>query len=125
MRAIFLCLTMLAGCAMQQVDPAITAEAQRPLTCASKQQCDLYWQRAQAYINLHSAYKIQSATDTILVTYGPAGTSRNLAYKLTKIPNADGSATIDVVIACDDYIIGCSPKAPGETISLKRYIRGI
>lgn len=119
----FIFTVLLAGCAMQKIDPAVLAESQVPLTCATKQQCDLYWQRAQAYINQHSAFKIQTATDTVLATYGPIDSSTNLTYNLTKIPKADGTATIDVNLSCSDFIIGCSPNAPTETINLKRFVQ--
>lgn len=124
MRSVLALLLAVSGCAsMEKIDPAIQSEASQPLVCGNKQQCDLYWQRAQAYVNQHSNYRVQSVTDNILTTYGPTGTSTDLAYRLTKVPNADGSATIEMTLGCSDYIIGCKPNSIVETANLKRYIR--
>jgi hypothetical protein len=117
---------ILAACATHKVDPAVSAEAAQPLTCASKQQCDLYWQRAQAYVNQHSAFRVQSVTDTTLVTFGPSsdfGSSTSLAYRISRVPSSDGSAVIEITLACGDHIVGCSPDAVTETANLKRFIR--
>ena len=112
----------LAGCATQPVDPALLAASKEPLTCANKEQCDSYWQRAQAYVSKNSTYPIQSVTDTVLTTEGPTYGSAGNAYHLIKVPNADGSATIEVQIACDNPF-GCRPDRTVETINLKRFVR--
>lgn len=108
---------------MQPENPEILAEAQKPLVCANKSDCDLYWQRAQAYINKHSAFRIDTVTDTVLSTYQPSTTSREVGYNLTRIPRADGTATIDVAVVCNERIMGCSPTATEETVSLKRFVQ--
>lgn len=115
-------LLFLAGCATQPVDPAMLAASKEPLTCANKEQCDFYWQRAQAYVSKNSTYRIQSVTDTVLTTDGPIYGSTELAYHLTKVPNADGSAVIEVQIACDNPF-GCHPDRIVEAVNLKRFVR--
>ncbi len=115
-------LLFLAGCATQPVDPAILAASKEPLTCANKEECDFYWQRAQAYVSKNSTYRIQSVTDTVLTTDGPIYGSAENAYHLIKVPNADGSATIEVQIACDNPL-GCHPDRTVEAINLKRFVR--
>jgi len=115
-------LLFLAGCATQPVDPAIVAASKEPLTCANKEECDSYWQRAQAYVSKNSNYPIQSVTDTVLKTDGPVYGSSDNAYHLIKVPNTDGSATIEVQIACDSPF-GCRPDRTVETINLKRFVR--
>jgi len=115
-------LLFLAGCAIQPVDPAILAASKEPLTCANKEECDFYWQRAQAYVSKNSTYRIQSVSDTVLTTDGPIYGSAENAYHLIKVPNADGSATIEVQIACDNPF-GCHPDRTVEAINLKRFVR--
>ena len=115
-------LLFLAGCATQPMDPAILAASKEPLTCANNEECDSYWQRAQAYVSKNSTYPIQSVTDTVLTTEGPIYGSAGNAYHLTKVPNADGSATIEVQIACDNPF-GCQPDRTMEIVNLKRFVR--
>jgi len=115
-------LLFLAGCATQPMDPAILAASKEPLTCANKEECDSYWQRAQAYVSKNSTYRIQSVSDTVLTTDGPIYGSAENAYHLIKVPNADGSATIEVQIACDNPF-GCQPDRTMEIVNLKRFVR--
>ncbi|HKQ23871.1 MAG TPA: hypothetical protein VJT81_05440 [Burkholderiales bacterium] len=115
-------LLILAGCATQPMDTAILAASKKPLTCSNKEECDSYWQRAQVYVRQNSTYPIQSVTDTVLTTDGPTYGSEGNAYHLTKVPNADGSATIEVQIACDNPL-GCHPDRTIETVNLKRFVR--
>lgn len=40
-----------AGCSTQgQVDPDVMQIATTPLTCSNKTECDVWWQRAQAWV---------------------------------------------------------------------------
>lgn len=126
---------LVCGCAEQQivVDPAIAAESKQPLICSDKQQCDLYWQRAQAYVNQHSVYRIQVVNDTLLATLGPTPGSNEMAYRLTRLSNPDGSATIDVAAVCDRPAFTCHTQACAEhacqperaSANLKRFVRGL
>lgn len=61
----------LSGCAVSQLTPAQLQEANDPLICSGKEECDLFWQRAQIYIANHSFWKIQIANDVVIQTYGP------------------------------------------------------
>ena len=115
-------LLFLAGCATQPMDPAILAASKEPLTCANKEQCDSYWQRAHDYVSKNSTYPIKSVTDTVLTTEGPTYGSAGNAYHLIKVPNADGSATIEVQIACNNPF-GCQPDRTMEIVNLKRFVR--
>lgn len=119
-------LPALAGCVLAQqieVDPTILAESQQPLACATRQECDLYWQRAQAYVNQHSEFRIQIATDAVISTYGP--TDARLSYNLTRVSNADGSAIINVSVNCVNDLYVCRPSPILDTRDLKRFVRGL
>jgi hypothetical protein len=91
MRYYFLGFACLVGCATLPDDPASNPEASAPLTCIGKEQCDLYWQRAQAWIANTSTYRISLATDALIETYGPYPGKRELAYRITRIPQGDGA----------------------------------
>lgn len=118
----WLWLVILAGCAT--TDPKLAEEAARPVPCATKQECDVYWQRAQIWITKNSPYRIQVVTDTVLSTYGPSGlSSPGPGYSLARVPNGtDGAATIEVSLQCPLAGFECS--YPDEVASLKRYMVG-
>lgn len=113
---------VLSGCASS---PKLTAdelaEANIPLICSDKAQCDLYWQRAQIWLVDNSKFKIQSTTDTVITTYGPAPYDPGLAYAITKIPDGENGATIRIKMGCGNAF-GCTPKAENAALSFKRYV---
>ncbi|MBS2111349.1 hypothetical protein KFZ36_26525 [Salmonella enterica subsp. enterica serovar Typhimurium] len=45
----------LTGCA-QNVSPQGAAQAQAPIYCENKQQCDAYWTKAKAWIEMNSGW---------------------------------------------------------------------
>lgn len=113
---------VLNGCATAPVDPSIAAAANEPLLCSDKKQCDFYWQRAQIWVTQNSGYRIQSATDTIIATYGPSNSKVELAHQIVRIPNEDGSARITIASGCDN-IFGCRPNKDVDTAAFKRYVK--
>jgi len=120
-------LAALSGCATQ-LPPEVEARARdasvAPLYCSDKAQCDLYWQRAQAWIAQNSQWRIRAATDTVIETFGPGRMNgMALAYQLTKIPEAGGGAEIVVRAGCVN-MFGCDAE-PWQAIAvLKEYIKG-
>jgi hypothetical protein len=114
---------VLGGCATAPDDPASNPEAAAPLACINKAQCDLYWQRAQAWIAANSAYRVQNVTDTVIQTYGPIGATFDLAYTVVKTPSADGSGRIAFICACGN-LIRCEPTKTQATIEFKRFVKG-
>ncbi|CAE6688673.1 hypothetical protein R69927_00241 [Paraburkholderia domus] len=119
-----LCLVGAAGCSTQgQVDPDVMQIATTPLTCSTKTECDVWWQRAQTWVTSHSKYKIESATDTLIQTAGPEGGKRALAYQITRTPNPDGTATIGFAAHCDGAM-GCKPNPWEAGADFKEYVRG-
>jgi hypothetical protein len=115
---VVLCAT-LAGCAARPTSPEIAAA---PLACANKAACDLAWQRTQAWIVSHSAYRLQIANDTVIETFGPFGGSTDLAFRAIKEPiNASGAAEIHVSANCDN-LIECFPHPTVAVAALKAYV---
>lgn len=117
-------LSVLAGCA---TSPALTQaeieELHKPLTCKDKNECDLLWQHAQVWLSANSGYRIQSATDTVISTYGPMNNSPTLAYQITKIPDGSGGARIAITGGCAN-IFGCIPRLENAALDFKRYVLG-
>lgn len=115
----------LAACGLMPVppdNPADSPEAAAPLTCSSRAQCDLYWQRAQAWIAGNSDYKIQTATDTVIQTFGPFNSRVVLAFSVIRVPNADGSGRITIAAACGTR--ECVPRRTDAIVAFKRYVSG-
>lgn len=122
-RALALALTVaLTSCTTTPDNPSANPEAVAPLICPSKPVCDTYWQRAQAWVASNSAWKIQTASDAIIQTYGPAYSRVDLAYTITRVPNADGSARIVIAANCDNFI-RCYPTRTDAIVSFKRFVR--
>lgn len=119
---VLLAVVALAGCAQ---GPRIqdNPEAMEPLVCANKTQCDAWWQRSQSWVAQNSYWKIQTASDAVIQTYGPGQSRVEMAYNITRSPNADGSARITISAACDN-IFGCTPKLLDAVLSFKRYVKG-
>ncbi|HEY3597378.1 MAG TPA: hypothetical protein VGL08_07690 [Paraburkholderia sp.] len=118
-----LCM-LAAGCSTRgQVDPDIMQIATAPLTCTSKAECDIWWQRARTWVTSHSSYEVTTATDSLIQTAGPDGGKRALAYQITKAPNNDGTATIGFAAHCDSSL-GCQPNPWQAGADFKLFVKG-
>lgn len=113
---------VLGACAQTPIDPRVEAESKVPLTCHDKATCDHYWQRAQAFVAMVSAYRIQTATDTLIITYGPFGSKVDLAYRIIRDVNANGSARIRMDARCDNFI-RCHPTPAEAFVAFKAYVQ--
>ena len=113
---------LLVGCATTPDNPASNAEAVAPLICNSKEQCDLYWQRAQAYVAATSGYRIRLANDTVIETFGPFGSKVDIAFKVTKVPENNSAARIYVNAFCDNFI-RCYPTRTDAIVGFKRFVK--
>ena len=113
----------LTGCAVRPpADPVFTARANAPLACKDKAQCDYFWQRAQVWISTRSAYKIQTATDVVIQTYGPVGVGLDLAHRAVRENNPDGSGRISIKAMCNNYI-RCDPPVEESQLKFKAYLQ--
>lgn len=113
---------MLAGCATRQIDPQSQREMQTPLVCKNAVQCDTWWKLAQVWVTQNSGYRIQTVTDSIIVTFGPIHSEMELAFTVTKSPRSDGSSEIVVRASCGN-IFGCRPDAVDAVVAFNRYLR--
>lgn len=104
----------LMGCSTPQ---PLTEKQLQDITapsCSTKAECDTMWQQSQVWIAQHSAWKLQTVTDTIIQTYGP-GDSTDVAYTITRIPLGGGINSISMRAACGN-LFGCVPRRPSEEI---------
>lgn len=115
---------LAAGCAAtNQVSPETMQQATAPLICHADDECALWWQRAQDWVTHHAAYKLQTASDTLIATAGPSGGSGKLAYQITKASNNDGTSTIGFAAHCNSAIDGCHPDPWRAAADFKRFVR--
>ncbi|MBS2218962.1 hypothetical protein KFZ07_25645, partial [Salmonella enterica subsp. enterica serovar 1,4,[5],12:i:-] len=92
----------------------VAAQAQAPIYCENKQQCDAYWTKAKAWIAMNSGWKIQMADETVIATYSPIGNSAILGYQVVKTPIGGERHEIVVQTACAN-MFGCIPNAIEQT----------
>jgi len=80
----------MAGCAVNKPPPASEAQIREyntPLVCEGKDQCDLYWRKAQAWVLMNAGYKLQMATDMVIETFSAKQYySTGWAMRVTRIP---------------------------------------
>jgi hypothetical protein len=100
----------LAGCAGQSslgaYRPDITAEERealsRPLECNGAEQCAFMWRRIQAWVATHAGYKIQTATDVVVETYGASRYSTGWALRILRVPVTPGLDRFLFAASCGD-----------------------
>jgi len=89
--------------------------------CVGKAQCDIYWQRAQAWVANNSEYRLQTVTDTIIETQGPTLGRTPLAFRVTRVPDDKDGARIFVLASCGNAV-GCSPAPSDAVVAFKRFL---
>jgi hypothetical protein len=123
----FLVITILffiSACASAPaVDPAFERAVRAPLVCRDVAECSDWWQRAQVWIARNSAYRIQTATDAVISTFGPFGGKTDLAFQVTRLPRTDGGAEIHIRAVCDN-MFGCHPSQIDAIVAFKQFVRG-
>lgn len=116
------CAAVLVGCASPT--EGMSEEALAPLYCTGKEQCDLYWKRAQLWVAQNSRWKIQSATDVVITTYTPTGQSADYGYQVTREPlEGDGREQIKIQPMCAN-MFGCGP-LNWPIVRFKRAVRNV
>ena len=70
-QAIWVAAAVLSGCVQTPIAIEPPAASAQPVLCVNRSQCDVYWQRAQAWVANNSVYRLQTVTDTVLETAGP------------------------------------------------------
>src|SRR5688572_15327270 len=81
-------MAILSSCTqMPSSELATTPESAQPVLCRNKAQCDVYWQRAQAWVANNSVYRLQTITETVIETSPPQQTQTGLGFRITKVPD--------------------------------------
>lgn len=104
-----------------KVTPEILAEAARPVTCDSPDDCEVKWGRALQWVLNNSAYKIQTQTDMMISTYGPEANSPLPAFTVNRVPKGGGVYEFNWRAACNN-MFGCSPNL---TLAKAAFVRAI
>jgi hypothetical protein len=114
---------VLAGCGQVPVvsNPATAPESAKPVLCVGKTQCDIFWQRAQAWVANNSGYRLQTVTDTVIETDGPSVARAGLAYRVTRVPDDKDGARIYVLASCGNAF-GCSPEPSAAVTAFKVFV---
>lgn len=116
-----LALTLsISACAAPPKGPAPVTT--NPLLCKVPDECNLYWRRAQVWLARHSAYRVQSATDTVIATHGPSPHSVDRAYRVTRVPGTDGRDEITLDSGCAN-LFGCSTDRNADYASFRLYVQ--
>ena len=102
-------VALLSACATgPQFTDAERASILTPISCASRSECDVIWSRLQAWVATNSTWRIQTANDVIIQTFGPGAQRTDVAYSLVRTPQSADSAIITIRAGCDN-IFGCHP----------------
>ena len=111
---------LLSGCMQPQiVDPP--RNSADPVLCNNKMQCEVYWQRAQAWVANNSPYRLQTITDTVIETTSPLAGRTGLSFRVTKVPDDKDGARIYVLAACGSAF-GCTPASGDAVTAFKRFV---
>lgn len=106
MRALILLGLAVTGCATAP-DPAKEAEAVRTMpTCVAPRECEVKWSAAREWILANAGWKLQTITPDYIETFNPMSGSPELAVRVQKLAQADGSYKIAVRVWCDNTF-GC------------------
>jgi hypothetical protein len=112
---------VLSGCVQTPIAIEPPATSAQPVLCVNRSQCDVYWQRAQAWVANNSVYRLQTVTDTVLETTGPQPARTGLAFRITRVPDDQDGARIYVMAACGNSV-ACSPAPSDAVTAFKRFI---
>lgn len=98
----------LAGCA---TGPSGPPEPTLPApVCSNATECDLKWAAARAFVLSHAGYKFQTYSNDFMETYNPVGGAVELGAQVNRVPQPNGTTTIEAKFWCDNPF-GCAPPA--------------
>jgi hypothetical protein len=114
MRAATLCLCFgLAGCLpiTAALWSQLSERANEPVACATKDECDVSWQKAIEWVSERCAFKIQTQTEDLVETEGPLpAPSNDVACRLDRVSTGEaGSAQFEITARCGNFF-GCVPE---------------
>lgn len=104
MRKVLLLSVVFAGCASPppippKPEPAPVVVTEPAPVCFGKQQCEAMWINAHEQLQSITGMRIQTATDSVLQTYGPLRAGQ-LGGMATKYPVGEDKYEIRVRFAC-------------------------
>lgn len=118
---LIIAIIVISGCASNKPLTTEQKQALAPIRCADKTQCDLFWQKTQVWIAKNSRYRIQTATDVLIQTYGPMDSATAMAYTVIKEPDSNGGATLSMRASCDNWI-GCDIPPVDAIMAYRKYL---
>ncbi len=107
------CAVLLAACGVQLTSAeraSIEKEANITITCKEGRDCERKWSRAGQWVAESSAYKVRVSSDNLIQTSGPARSSTNSAFTVTKYATGQDMYVIKFDSYCDNWF-GCEPTA--------------
>lgn len=75
-------------------------------TCKTDKECEVKWAAARQWVTTNSGYRFQHLTADYMETYNAVNSSVELAARVTKNPQSDGSYRIEASVWCDNWM-GC------------------
>jgi hypothetical protein len=122
--AVFLAVPLaVAGCNSTPQNPVdasiVQAVVNQPITCQAGPDCETKWSRATAWIAQNAAYKVQTASDSIIQTMGPLPNDPRPSFTVTKAGDSTGTYTVSFNGGCDNFL-GCIPpsRSPSSALSV-------
>jgi hypothetical protein len=109
----------LSSCAAVEPNEATAV----PVSCGLGRDCDRKWSRAASWVAQNAFYKIETRTDALIQTFGPAGKSPGTAMRVEKVSAPDGSVELVLQIRCANFL-GCVPELPYLIKSFADYVSG-
>jgi len=120
-RAAMLAFVALAGCATAH-DPAKEAEGNRTVpTCSEPKECEVKWATARQWVLENAGWKLQTITPDYMETFNPMDGSTELAVRVQKVAQADGTYKIMVRVWCGN-MFGCRVKPWDAVIHFNRAV---
>lgn len=109
------CAAPGAGQPAQQVlTDAEIAALQVPLDCEGADECAFIWRRAQAWVASNAGYKVQTATDTLIQTYGGGSYETRWSFKVVREPMSRTKDRIRFTATCGQVNLCGAPPARME-----------
>ena len=116
-------LTSCAGVSPEM--QAVMDEYRRTIpTCTEGAECERLWGAAQVWVTQNAGYRIQTATDTVIETFGPLGSSTSLAARVVREYTGPEQYRIVITMGCAN-IFGCTPEPWGTSLAFNRHINSL
>jgi hypothetical protein len=118
-------ILLILGSAATQVQQPKIDEFQRTIPkCFTDKEYERKWAAAQSWVAAHAAYKIQTATNSLMETYNARNSSPGIAVQVVKEPIGDNGYRFLVRVWCDN-IFGCRPDSWDAALDFNRTINAV